>query len=239
MLQMTVSILATKAVGRFARYAANISRLLGTSLRRRQLADAGLGSAMQIPTHMSQAELDVLYDLAAGLSDGAHVLEIGSYVGASATRLAAGLSLVEGHLYCVDTWANETMPEGERDTFAEFQRNTAAASARITMVRKRSDELTASEIALPLDFAFIDADHSYPAVRADFALARDRLKDGGMIAFHDCTYFEAVSRVLGEVLATGEWQLLGNVDSLVWLRKLGGTGSFPNPMNSGERVILR
>ena len=60
------------------------------------------------------------------------------------------------------------------------------------------------------------------------------MKDGGYLAFHDCTYFESVSRVLGEVLASGMWQLAGNVDSLVWLRRIGGAYGFPNPMPKGD-----
>lgn len=238
MQSVTRATFTTKLVRRLTYYVGAISKRLEILLRRRQLEDAALRSAEQIHTHMSAAELNVLYDLAAGLPESSRAIEIGSYIGASATRLAAGLSLNGGQLYCVDTWANETMPEGERDTFAEFQRNTAAVSSRIKMVRKRSDELNASEFEIPLDFAFIDADHSYAAVAADIKKVGEWLKDGGIVAFHDCTYFEGVSRVLGEILATGQWQLLGNVDSLVWLKKLGLTGSFPNPMSADERRFV-
>lgn len=184
---------------------------------------------------MTDAELNVLYELGRGAAPGARALELGSYLGASSCRIAAALSQHEGHLYCVDTWANETMPDGERDTYAEFQRNTAGVKPFITAVRKRTDEIRTDDLPLPLDLVFIDADHHYSAVRGDFDRVREWIRDGGVLAFHDCTYFEAVSRVLGDVLATGAWQLLGNVDSLVWLRKLGATGAFPNPMSDAER----
>jgi len=200
-------------------------------MRRRELADA-LGGSLEIPTHMTGGELEVLYQL--GRDDNRpRALELGSYLGASSSRLAVALSLHGGHLYCVDTWANETMPEGERDTYAEFLRNTRGVSQFITPIRKRTDEIAATDVELPLDLVFVDADHSYPAVKRDFEKVRDWLRDDGVLAFHDAFFFEAVSRVVGEILATGRWQLLGHVDNLVWLRKLGPAG-FPKPMADDE-----
>ncbi len=216
----------TKVIRRLARYAARAARRLETALRARQLADAGTKSAARIHTHMTALELHSLYDLA---TEASTVLEIGSYLGASSCYLAAALSMHGGRLYCVDTWANETMPEGERDTMAEFARNTRGVASSITTIRKRSDELTAQDLPLPLDLVFIDGDHSYPAVKGDFRTVRGWVKDGGIVAFHDAFFFEAVSRVVGEALAGGEWQLAGKVGNLVWLRRIS---AFPNPMES-------
>jgi predicted O-methyltransferase YrrM len=195
--------------------------------RRRELADASLPDAPRVHTHMTAPELDSLYDLAGDATDTHRALEIGSYLGASSCRLAAALSMHGGHLYCVDTWANETMPEGVRDTLAEFMRNTRGVAAAITTIRKRSGELTDADVPPPFDLVFIDGDHSYDAVKGDVEKVRGWLKEGGTLAFHDAVFFEAVSRVVGEILATGEWQLAGKVDNLVWLRKIG---AFPNPM---------
>lgn len=217
---------AARTLRRLRNYAARATELLELRYRRRELADAALGEATKIHTHMTALELRSLYDLA---SEAQQVLEIGSYLGASSCYLAAALSTHGGHLYCVDTWANETMPEGVRDTLAEFQRNTRGVADTITIVRKRSDELTADDVPLPLDMVFIDADHSYPAVKADFEKVRDWIRDGGTLAFHDVFWFEGVSRVVGEVLATGRWQLAGNVDNLVWLTKIR---AFAHPITA-------
>lgn len=227
---------SVKVLHRLARLAQSAAARTQRMLRQRELADASLPAALQVPTHMTAGELNVLYELAASAPRGARALEIGSYLGASSCQLAAGLSRHGGHLTCVDTWANETMPEGERDTYAEFRRNTSGAGPIIDTVRKRSDELTADDVTPPFDLVFIDADHSYPAIRRDVEIVRDWIRDGGVLAFHDTTYFEAVSRVVGEILATGEWQILGNVDSLTWLRRIGPTARFPNPMADGEYV---
>ena len=213
-----------KILRRLRDYARRGTESLELRYRRRELADAALPGAAKIHTHMTAPELRSLYDLAAQAES---VLEIGSYLGASSAQLGAALSLHGGHLYCVDTWANETMEEGMRDTFAEFQRNTAGVAQFITTIRKRSGELTGADVPPPFDLVFIDADHSYPAVKGDFEKVRDWVRDGGTLAFHDVFFFEAVSRVVGEVLATGEWQLAGKVDNLAWLTKIG---AFPHPM---------
>ena len=228
-----------KILRRLRNYAARGADSLERRYRRRELADAALPGAPKVHTHMTALELNSLYDLAAEATDTHRALEIGSYLGASSCYLAAALSMHGGQLTCVDTWSNETMPEGERDTLAEFKRNTSGVADAITMIRKRSDELTDADLPLPFDLVFIDADHSYPAVKGDFEKVRGWVRDGGTLVFHDTTYFEAVSRVLGEILATGEWQLAGKADSLVWLRKIGPTGSFPNPMSPDERAGLK
>jgi predicted O-methyltransferase YrrM len=235
MRKRTVS---AKILRRLQTYASRIAEAAHRRYQLRELADAALPDASKIHTHMSALELTTLYRLAAEATETRRVLEIGSYVGASSCYLAAALSMQDGHLYCVDTWANETMPDGKRNTFDEFTTNTRGVASTITAIRKRSDEIAASDFPLPFDLVFIDADHSYAAVKGDFERVRHWLRDGGTLAFHDTTYFEGVSRVLGEILATGEWQLAGNVDSLTWLRKIGRTGSFPNPMTDAERALL-
>jgi predicted O-methyltransferase YrrM len=232
MRQRTTS---AKILRRLRNYASRAAETSNRWYRRRELADASLPDATRVHTHMSALELYSLYDLAAEATETKRVLEIGSYLGASSCYLAAALTIQDGHLYCVDTWANETMPEGERDTFAEFSKNTRGVAQRITMIRKRSDDLTADDLPLPVDLVFIDADHSYRAVKADFEKVRNWVRDGGTIAFHDTIWFEGVSRVLGEILATGEWMLGGKADSLVWIRKV----AFPNPMTAAERAELQ
>lgn len=38
---------------------------------------------------------------------------------------------------------------------------------------------------LPIDFAFIDGDHTYEGVKSDFSLYAPMVKKGGIVAFHD------------------------------------------------------
>jgi Methyltransferase domain len=112
------------------------------------------------------------------------------------------------------------MPEGEQDTFATFQQNTYGVKQQITPVRRRSDKVSDQDIKVPLNFVFIDGDHSYEAVKCDFELVQQWLADDGIIAFHDFNSrdFEGVTRVIGEALASGKWTIAGYVDTLVWIQ---------------------
>jgi predicted O-methyltransferase YrrM len=192
--------------------------------------------AEDIPTHMTSRELNALYDLVIECGIGARVLEIGSYLGASSRYLAAAVARHDGHLFCVDTWENQTMSEGEYDTFPEFNNNTKALSQYITPIRKNSRDLVKSDITHPLNLVFIDGDHSYAAVNNDYEKVAPWIVEGGILAFHDCSHFEGVSRTIGEALASGGWQLKGHVDHLLWLRKIGRKDfKFAFPME-GDKV---
>jgi predicted O-methyltransferase YrrM len=199
----------------------NHSEKIDSLLVRRHLEKADVANADSIFTFTSKRELRALYKLAAACPQGAVALEIGSYLGASSCYLAAGLARVSGHLICVDTWKNETMPEGDRDTFAEFQKNTNGVKHRIETIRKRSEEISDDQIRSPLSLVFIDADHSYAAVKTDFECVQKWLAKDGIIAFHDFSNpaFEGVSRVIGEALASGKWMIMGQVDNLVWIKR--------------------
>lgn len=185
----------------------------------------------EIFTYTSKHELRTLYELASTCPQDAVALEIGSHLGASSCYIAAGLKQKNGHLFCVDTWNNETMPEGEQNTFAEFQKNTNGVKQQITPVRKRSEDVNACDINVPLDFVFIDGDHSYKAVKNDYEKISPWIVGGGILAFHDCIYFEGVSRIIGEALASGAWQVGGKVENLLWLRKIAkGCLEFDYPL---------
>lgn len=185
----------------------------------RHLRKAGVGHAHSIFTHTIPTELHALFYLARACSPAAHVLEIGSYLGASTCYIAAGLAQKGGTVFCVDTWSNETMPEGPRDTFAEFVANTKAVSHLLKTIRKRSEDLIEADILTPLSLVFIDGDHSYPSVSGDFSRVAGWLSSTGVIAFHDCLYHEGVSRVVGEALASGQWVLSGSTNNLSWIKR--------------------
>jgi predicted O-methyltransferase YrrM len=178
----------------------------------------GIGT---IPTHTKEDELAALYQLACETPMNSTAIEIGSYLGASTCHIAAGLAQRNSRLICVDTWLNETMPEGPRDTFAEFQRNTMPVREILVPVRKRTNDLVQGDIPTGLALAFIDGDHSYEGVRCDVDAVTPHMADRSILVFHDSIYFIGVSKVIGELIQTGQWQLKGQVNSLVWLTKKG------------------
>jgi predicted O-methyltransferase YrrM len=188
----------------------------------RQAAGSGVRG---IFTYTSRAELASLYRVAGISPAGTNGLEIGSHLGASACYIGTALSRRGGLLFCVDTWNNETMPEGEQDTLAAFTANTHRLSGTVVAVRKRSEDLRTSDLKLPLGLVFIDGDHSYEACLRDFETVRDWVSPGGIVAFHDAisTYasprFPGVQRVVGAALASGDWQFAGHTESLCWIKR--------------------
>lgn len=202
--------------------AARLRHLAGKAEGRRierECARHGVANAAAIRSYTTRAELETLFRLAESLPPSANIVELGSYLGASTCFLAAGSAAKGGRVVAIDLWKNETMPEGRRDTFADFQRNTAGIAARVRIVRKRTTEITADDIQPPVHLGFIDADHSYEATKSDAALLAPHIAPQGLIVFHDATTFDGVGRAVGEMLASGEWCLAGNFESLVWIRR--------------------
>lgn len=195
--------------------------LLDNALTSLRLRRHGLSRHNSVFSHTTAAERLALFQTAKALLPAARALEIGSHIGSSALFVCAGLEQGGGHLVCVDTWMNQTMPDGEKDTFLEFQSNTLPYAHMITPVRKFSYELDMAEIGGPLDFVFIDGDHSEVGVRNDFRLVAPSVKLGGLIAFHDLiSCYPGVNIVIGEALASREWHLDRLVGSLAIIRKV-------------------
>ena len=189
------------------------------------LKNVGAPKADEILTYTSSRELRALYEIASSCSKDAVALEIGSHLGASSCYIAAGLSKVNGHLFCVDSWQNETMPEGEQNTFSDFRKNIHGLREYITPVRKMSNDVSNKDVKVPLNLVFIDGDHSYEAVKSDFELVQKWIAKDGIIAFHDFSNsdYEGVTRVVGEALASVDWKLAGYVDTLVWIKPASWT----------------
>jgi hypothetical protein len=58
----------------------------------------------------------------------------------------------------------------------------------------------------PIRLLFIDGDHSYEALRADFSAWAPHVEGNGLIAFHDVGVWPGVSRFYSELVAEGRWR---------------------------------
>lgn len=157
-----------------------------------------LERAQLIGTHLTEKEKFKLFDLARVKKNGVCV-EIGSYLGCSSSFIAAAIGS-GGKLFCVDTWQNETMPEGTRDTFSEFMDNTQPFKDTIIPLRGTSVEMAASFDGA-IDFLFVNADHSYESVKADVDAWFPKLKSDAIVVFHDMGWAEGVQRVVAEYVS--------------------------------------
>ena len=177
-------------------------------------------AALSIDSHLTPSERWQLYQLAKGRT---HIVEIGSYLGASACCFAAAYNThCEGIVCCIDTWNNDAMSDGNRNTFDEFQKNTAPFSSHIKQFRGWSTEVVedvAREVGT-IDLLFIDGDHSYEGAKADWESYRLLLAPGALVVFHDWGWAQGVQRVVLEdvkPLATR----IGSLPNL-WWAEIGG-----------------
>ena len=177
-----------------------------TSLQRRWTAARydyflwrnGLREADKIVTHLTDEEKRELFNLVRK-NRPLIVAEIGSYLGASATFLAAAISkfVPESRLYCIDTWQNDAMDEEHRDTYDNFVQNTSEFARTIRPIRGRSID-AATRFNDRIDLLFIDGDHSYNAVKEDWTHWSPLLSSGACVVMHDVGWAAGVQRVVTE-----------------------------------------
>ncbi len=150
--------------------------------------------AFSIFSHMTVEEKYKLYQLGKGKKT---IVEIGSFVGASACCFGAA-SANDTEIYCIDTWQNDAMSDGKRDTWAEFIENTKMYSGKIRQIKGYSQDVCSlvAEQAPIVDLLFIDGDHSYEGVKSDWENYKVFLREGSIVVFHDYGWAEGVQKVV-------------------------------------------
>jgi len=105
-------------------------------------------------------------------------LEIGCNTGATSAALLAGNSTIEEYVG-VDLnkiWFVDNQPAG----------HFALSEPRFRLIQSAAGlyDLKPADIG-PVNFIFVDADHSYQAIKYDTEFARQIIKPGGVIVWHD------------------------------------------------------
>lgn len=141
---------------------------------------------------ISLSECRLLYDLAAEARGGA-IVEIGSYRGLSTICLAKGarstsggpmVYAVEPHKLFVGVLGHRFVPE-DKQHFLENRRRFEVENDIMLIPLASLDALKSwSE---PISLLWIDGDHQYDAVRADFKGWEPFLILGGVVVLHDST----------------------------------------------------
>jgi predicted O-methyltransferase YrrM len=166
-----------------------------------------LFSSNQLNHGIISQELDeaaLLYRVARGVEDGA-VVEIGRFKGGSTFLLAAALA---GR---AELWSYDIHVEHDASyTGAELDHELAAALGRYSLDKHVhlvvSDSRSVDPPPGPIRACFIDGDHAYEGVRADWNHWSTHLAVGGHVLFHDAvdhggmgTYVSGVGRLVGEL----------------------------------------
>ncbi|MBL7161901.1 MAG: class I SAM-dependent methyltransferase [Anaerolineales bacterium] len=182
----------------------------------------GHGPCFGIFTHLTLEEKLLLYKLTRKFDHNSVIVEIGSYLGASTTFLAAAAKENKSQVYCVDTWMNEGMTEGTRDTYQEFISNTTLYQQQIYPLRGRSEDI-AKEFDNQIDLLFLDGDHSYKSCRADVESWLPKVKNGGIIILHDYGWSEGVQKVVRDMVKPREKKPGLEMSNLYWTRVKAGS----------------
>jgi predicted O-methyltransferase YrrM len=152
-------------------------------------------STTTLPPYRTGDNLTGLQDLARDhIRPGMAVLEIGAFVGASTNVfLDAGARVLS-----IDPW-DEQMPgyQVDGDIYEAWHRNTGGRAGGWRMTGAEFFKLCPDQV---FDFAYIDAIHTYKAVRDDIDGCLQMLKPGGILAGHDYdrTHFPGVARAVDE-----------------------------------------
>jgi predicted O-methyltransferase YrrM len=167
-------------------------------------------------TQVSSDELALLSQYA---RDARILVEIGTFEGATTRTLAES---TDGHVYSMDVFfAGRTgicYPE-------VIARHHCRRLKNVTILKGASADV-ARTFTKPIDFLFVDADHSYEGVKADWLAWFPKVQANGIIALHDCKYTDRMPQPQGswdfyekEIRAMAGVEEIGSVESLVVLRK--------------------
>lgn len=168
-----------------------------------------IGDGSSCTSTLSAADRIFLFSEANSHIQEGKFLEVGSYLGASAIVLAEALKqksdlLSDPKIYCIDTWQNDAMSEGQRDTYQTFIDNTKNWSDLVVPIRGNSQSASLPEEA-EFDVVFIDGDHSYEGCKSDVERFSPLVKENGCLILDDHISYTGVTRVVGELLTSGEW----------------------------------
>lgn len=137
----------------------------------------------------SHEEGELLYYLAAGCPKNATIVEIGSWKGRSTCWMGkASKNYSQAKIYAIDPHIGSPEHQGKDpvNTFQQFEKNLKKLDVfnRVTSIVKFSHQAI-NDIKEEIDLLFIDGAHEYEAVKKDFDLWFPKLREGGIIAFHD------------------------------------------------------
>ena len=146
---------------------------------------------------MTVAESQKLYDCAKRLPEGAVVVEVGTWEGGSAMLLGAAVEEKGGTVFTIDNFRTDVFPGGRKPE--EVTRNNLVNSKNVTLLVGNSEEIAASWDK-PIDMLFIDGDHVYASVHEDIKNWVSKVKDGGIVCFHDYGSYTDVTIAVNEAL---------------------------------------
>lgn len=193
-----------------------------------------LVAPMNYPSHIGEKTLQAI-TAALGTKPTLGV-EVGSFVGSSATVLGRWLKQDQGTLICVDTWCgdiNMWLLDGFVDTMAKsdgnpkifdrFMANMMANELTGTVVPFRVSSVVAARtfkvLNYEIDFIYIDSAHECGETFLELALYHNVVKGGGVLFGDDYHGFPAVKHDLDLFCKVYDYKLSFTGDDDTWIIK--------------------
>ncbi|ATZ60929.2 MAG: class I SAM-dependent methyltransferase [Methanosarcinales archaeon Met12] len=175
---------------------------------------------------LTDEEGKTLYNLAKSCKGKGVIVEIGSWKGKSTICLGNGSK--EGDkikIFAIDPHTGSSEQQkmfGKVDTFEEFKKNIKNAKVGdIILPLVKTSEEAANNFDKPVEFGFIDGAHEYNFVKLDFDLWFPKVLNGGIIAFHDTTYWGGPKKVVADcVYKSKHFKNVKFVDSITFAQKV-------------------
>lgn len=186
-----------------------------------------LGLRGTIAQH-SEAEERALNHYASGCQA---IVEIGVAEGASALALRQAAA-PDGTLYLVDPYQPGRIPGINVTKLCAVQHVGRSRNARVQFIEDFSHNAS-ENWENPIDFLFIDGDHSYEGCMRDWEEWSRFVVPGGQVAFHDARVFPngwpqedwGPVKVVNSLFRDSHnlaWEVVAEVDSLLIVKRLKG-----------------
>ena len=162
------------------------------------------------------------------------IVEIGVAEGASALAFREVAS-PDGTVFLVDPYPPGRIPGIDLTKLCAFRHVGRSKNANVQFILDFSYNAVKTWRA-PIDFLFIDGDHSYEACWRDWRDWSRFVVPGGHVAFHDARVFAngwpnedwGPVRVVNELFNNNHsspWEVVAEVDSVVMVRRTSETGT--------------
>ena len=132
------------------------------------------------------------------------IVELGSYYGCSAFAFLQAIKdkSLDSEFYGIDTWQgdNFTKKDYQEDIYTHYKRiqDTCFHNQNANMVRMTFGKAIEMFVDKSIDLLHIDGSHTYEDVKHDFLLWKDKVREDGVVFFHDI----GNDKLLGEVMGS-------------------------------------
>lgn len=132
-----------------------------------------------------------------------HIIEIGSFQGKSTVFLALGARENGMKVFAIDPHKDTYLHEGKyKDSSSDYFKNLLNYDVRFNVDSYLDFSYNVNEKFHDgvYSMLFIDGDHSYDSVKQDFELYFPKLRNGGLVCFHDYgnIHWEGVTKFVNE-----------------------------------------